>query len=270
MTDRLARPLLALGAVLGAALLVAPAPLQAPKPIRALYVTGGCCHDYTAQKKILPEGVSARANVVWTVVQEGGTSTNHKVSLYENPNWADGYDVVVHNECFADVKDTEFVRKITEPHKNGLPGIVVHCAMHTYRDLKEDDYREFLGVTTRSHGPQHPLDVKNLQPTHPIMKGFPAEWRTGNEELYAILKVWPGTTPLAQAYAIDNKKDHAVIWEHTYGKGRVFGTTLAHNNKTLSDPAFLDLFTRGLLWTVGQLDEEGKPRPGFGATTKAE
>ena len=32
-----------------------------PKPIRALMVTGGCCHDYEAQKKILSEGISARA-----------------------------------------------------------------------------------------------------------------------------------------------------------------------------------------------------------------
>ena len=38
------------------------------KPLKALLVTGGCCHDYTAQKKIIPEGVSARANVEWTIV----------------------------------------------------------------------------------------------------------------------------------------------------------------------------------------------------------
>ena len=34
-------------------------------------VTGGCCHDYEAQKKILSEGISARANVEWTIVHEG-------------------------------------------------------------------------------------------------------------------------------------------------------------------------------------------------------
>lgn len=60
-----------------------------PRPIRALLVTGGCCHDYNAQKTILPEGVSARARVERTVVQEGGSTTNHKVSIYELPGWAD-------------------------------------------------------------------------------------------------------------------------------------------------------------------------------------
>ncbi|MFP6671259.1 MAG: hypothetical protein VB857_07580, partial [Pirellulaceae bacterium] len=39
------------------------------KPIRALLITGGCCHDYARQKLILTRGISARANVQWTVVQ---------------------------------------------------------------------------------------------------------------------------------------------------------------------------------------------------------
>ena len=58
-------------------------------------------------------------------------------------------------------------------------------------------------------------------------------------------------------------KEHAVIWVNTYGKCRVFGTTLAHANKTFEDPAFLDLFTRGLLWACDQLDASGQPKPGY-------
>src|SRR5688572_356472 len=83
------------------------------KPLKALLITGGCCHDYERQKKILSEGISARANVEWTVVHEGEGpkkgGTNHKISIYEKEDWAKGYDVVVHNECFADVNDVQFV-----------------------------------------------------------------------------------------------------------------------------------------------------------------
>src|ERR1700743_2710294 len=88
---------------------------DAPKPIKALMVCGGCCHDYEAQKKILSEGISARANVEWTIVCEG-TDREHRVSIYENPDWAKGYDVVLHNECFGFVKDNDFVERITKPH----------------------------------------------------------------------------------------------------------------------------------------------------------
>ena len=259
----LRKALAALVAVLALAPPAGAAEKKADRPLRALLITGGCCHDYQSQKKIISEGVSARANVEWTIVHEGGSSTKHKVSIYDVPGWADKFDVVVHDECFADISERDFVEKVLAPHRQGTPAVVIHCAMHTFRALKTDEWREFLGVTTRSHGPQHPLEVKNLKPDHPIMRGFPSAWTTGNEELYAILKVWPNAEPLAQAYALDNKKNHAVIWTNTYGQGRVFGTTLAHNTVTMSDPVYLDMLTRGLLWSCNKLDEDGKPKSGY-------
>jgi type 1 glutamine amidotransferase len=254
-----------------AAALILPAFARAedPKPLRALYVTGGCCHDYTKQKVIIPEGVSARAKVEWTIVHEGGTSQDHRLSVFENPDWAKNFDVVVHNECFSQISDKDFIERVIAPIRNGTPLVIIHCAMHTFRDLKTDEWRECIGVTTRAHGPQQPLDVKNLKPTHPIMIGFPEVWKTGKEELYAILKVWPNTTPLAQAYALDNKKDHPVIWTNTFGKGRVFGTTIAHNNQTMSDPVYLDMLTRGLLWACDKLDDNGMAKPGYGVSSAA-
>ncbi len=234
-----------------------------PRPIRALLITGGCCHDYKEQINILSKGVSARARVEWTVVHEGGSSSNHRVSVYEQPNWAANYDVIVHNECFSAVTDKAFIEKALAPHRAGVGAVVVHCAMHTFHDLKTDEWREFLGVDTRGHGPQHPLEVKNLKPSDPIMKDFPSLWTTGNEELYAINRLFPTAVALAQAP--ENGKQHTVIWTNTYGQGRVFGTTIGHNNKTMQDPVYLDLLTRGLLWSVGQLDENGHPKPGYTA-----
>jgi type 1 glutamine amidotransferase len=250
------------------AVLIVPAfaSAQEAKPLRALYITGGCCHDYSKQRVIIPEGISARANVRWTIVHELTDKGDVRVNIYENPDWAKGYDVVVHNECFARINDKAFVERVANAHRNGTPAVMIHCTMHTFMDLKTDEWRECLGVSTRRHGPQQPLDVKNLKPDHPIMIGFPSEWKTGNEELYAIEKIWPDTTPLAQAYALDNKKDHAVIWTHTYGQGRVFGTTLAHNNATVSDPVYLDMLTRGLLWACDKLDDSGNPKPGYGVS----
>ena len=277
-TRRFAKSLLALAASIAAGLLISPVAdsgeARQAMPIKALLVTGGGYHDYNHQKTILTEGVSARANVQWTIHHDSSTQDNHKMPFFENPNWADGYDIVVHNECFAAVTDPDYVAKVLAPHKNGTPGIVVHCAMHTFRDMKSDEWREFLGVSTFRHGRQHPLDVKVLQADHPIMKGFPSSWITGNEELYRIEKLWPGTTPLAEAKAEDgDKKVNAVIWVHPYGKGKVFGTTIAHGNRTMADGVYLDLFTRGLLWATDKLDDEGKPKAGYGplaATPKAE
>ena len=66
--------------------------------LKGLLVAGGCCHDYERQVEIITEGLSQRASISWDVVYEGkGRDT--KVSIYKNPDWSKGYDIVVHNEC---------------------------------------------------------------------------------------------------------------------------------------------------------------------------
>ncbi|MBL9199544.1 MAG: hypothetical protein JNL39_03515, partial [Opitutaceae bacterium] len=44
------------------------APLFAAAPIRALLITGGCCHDYDLQSKAYIEGSKKFAAIAWTVV----------------------------------------------------------------------------------------------------------------------------------------------------------------------------------------------------------
>ena len=83
------------------------------RPIRALLITGGCCHNYALQTFALTNAVARHARVEWTIVNEGGSGTRAEIPLYDRPNWARGYDVVVHNECFADTQSPDYIRRIT-------------------------------------------------------------------------------------------------------------------------------------------------------------
>ena len=233
------------------------------KPLRVLLITGGCCHDYAHQARRLVEGSTERAHVEWTVEHDPRRGTKGKIDLYDDPKWAEAYDVVVHNECFAGTSDPEYIRKITSAHKAGAPAVVVHCAMHTYRGTKIDDWREFLGVTSRRHEHQseYPIDV--TEPDHPVMADFPKDWKSPKDELYVIEKVWPKTTVLATAKSERSGKSHAAFWVNQYGKARVFGTTFGHGNVTFDDAVFLDTVTRGLLWAAGKLGEDGRPIEGY-------
>src|SRR4051794_24038542 len=78
---------------------------DAPRPIRALLVIGGCCHDYAKQKDLITQGVSARANVQWAIAYDPDTGTKHLNPVYESADWAKNFDVIVHDECCSDVKD---------------------------------------------------------------------------------------------------------------------------------------------------------------------
>lgn len=223
------------------------------KKLKCLLVTGGCCHDYKFQSTALTMSSSAKADIDWTVVNKGGRGTKAEIDLYDDPKWSEGYDVVVHNECFANTNNPDYIKKIVDGHKGGTPAVVIHCAMHTYRAAKGDDWRKFLGVTSRHHEHQARYPVKTEKPDHPIMKGVPKDWVTPMDELYVIEKTWPNTTVLATSMSERNEKSHPVFWVNEFGGTRVFGTTYGHTNATFSDPVFLDLLTRGILWTAGEL-----------------
>ncbi len=228
------------------------------KPIKALFICGGCCHDYAKQKDIITKGISARANVDWTIAYDTDNGTSHINPVYNNADWSKGYDVVVHDECSADVKDLGVINRILKPHRDGLPAVVIHCGMHCYRSAGFPDvtpWFEFTGMQSTGHGAQLPIEIHFTDADSPITKGL-KDWTTIHEELYNNSAGKPLDTahPLATGAQGTNKT--IVAWTNEYkGKTKVFCTTIGHNNETCADPRYLDLVTRGLLWSVGKLDD---------------
>ncbi|GDX91917.1 hypothetical protein LBMAG46_19240 [Planctomycetia bacterium] len=243
--------------------------LAQQRPIRALLVLGGCCHDYPKQQKLLTEGISKRTEVEWTVSFDPDRGTTHLNPWYEKENWADGFDVVIHDECTSDVKDIKVVERILRPHREGLPAVVLHCGMHSYRTEgypQKTPWFEFTGLASTGHGPQEPIAISFLSETSAITKGMTG-WTTEKEELYnnSSGRLLETAEPLAlgkQSWAGrdggQQQAEAVCVWTNRYnGKTRVFATTLGHNNVTVGDDRYLDLVTRGMLWAVGRLDEAG-------------
>ena len=222
-------------------------------PISVLLITGGCCHDYDFQSKALQLAAKEQGKAInWTVVNEGGKGTKATIDFYKNPKWAEGFQVVIHNECFADTDDPEYIRSITKPHFDGVNAVVIHCAMHTYRSAKIDDWREMLGVTSRHHEHQSRYPVTVSKSGHPIMQGFPSDYVSAMDELYIIEKTWPATTVLATSKSEKTGDEQPVFWTNQYGKSRIFGTTYGHSKDTFSDPVFLRAVVQGIVWAAGK------------------
>ena len=237
-----------------------------PKPIRALLVTGGCCHDYKNQQELITKGVSARANVQWAIAYDADTTSEHLNPVYEKEDWANGFDVVVHDECSSDVKAEKIVERILKPHKDGLSAVLLHCGIHSYRTEgypESTPWFEFTGLASTGHGPQAPIDVTYVDKESAITKSL-ADWKTINEELYnnSAGKLLETAQPLAtgkQTFKNDDGTEttaEAVVgWTNTYnGKTQVFATTLGHDNETIGEAKYLDFVTRGLLWSVNKLE----------------
>jgi hypothetical protein len=255
--------------------------LAAPAPLRVLLITGGCCHDYAHQKDILKEGIKARANAVVDQVHTADSSTHPPLDILGKPDYSKGYDVIIHDECGSDISDPATIKAVLKPHLDGIPGVNLHCAMHSYRVGDPNEpvtfgaphglWFEYLGLQSSAHGPQEPISIHFLEPANPITKGL-KDWSTIKEELYNNVKVFDVAKPLARGAQVvtqngkQRTNDFVVVWTAEYGpkKTRVFSTTIGHNTETVADSRYLDLVTRGLLWATGHLKEDGTPAEGYG------
>ena len=268
--------------------------LQAPaaepgKPLQVLLVAGGCCHDYATQTQLLKKGIEARLRAHVEVVHNPDRSTTATFGIYEKDDWDKGYDVVLHDECSAGVTEKAYVERILAAHRRGTPAVNLHCAMHSYRwgnfgqpvvaGADNAGWFEMLGLQSTGHGPQQPITIAFGDRSHPITKPL-ADWKTINEELYNNIQVLPSAQVLAHGLQVfppktkpGDQPDPAakpaeakavVAWTNEYGpnRTRIFSTSIGHNNETVGDARYLDLVSRGILWTAGRLGDDGTPAAG--------
>jgi hypothetical protein len=206
------------------ALLAGPAVPLEKKPaaprLKALLITGGGYHDYKVLNPVITKKVSALASVHFTV--------KSGLDVLKNKKFADGYDVLVYNFCFAG-----------------------------------DDWTDCCGMKTRRHDAFAAFQIVKADKDHPAVKTLPDEWRTPGDELYQTIELGKRSTALLKGKNKKTKSEHVICWVSTYGKGKVFATTLGHDLKTTSLPEFHRLLANGLLWACGKLGKDGKPLAGY-------
>jgi type 1 glutamine amidotransferase len=277
--------------IFGIAIAADDKPAKAPAPLKVLLVAGGCCHDYPGQSEVLKAGIESIINAEVTVDFNPDTSTEATFARYESADWADEFDVIIHDECSANVTDPDYVNRILDAHRGGVPAVNLHCGMHSYRwgEFREPvesgadnaGWYEMIGIQSSSHGPKAPIDVTFTDKKHPITVGM-KDWTTIDEELYNNVQVFESGKGLASGSQMQMPKKKKgekadpnakpaeataiVAWTSEYGpkKTKIFSTTLGHFTETVADDRYLDLVTRGILWTTGKIEDDGTPAEGYG------
>lgn len=203
------------------------------------------------------------------------------------PNFND-YDVVVSNFGWKAALWPQGTQIAFENFiQNGGGLVTVHAANNAFpewpaynamigvggwggRDEKDGPYlyyddqghlvRETKAGKSGTHGKIHDLQITQ-RAEHPILRGLPKVWMHSKDECYGRLR---GPAKLLSILAtalcpIDQKgtgNHEPVLMTIEYGKGRIFHTTLGHEDYSFESVGFITTFLRGAEWAAsGQVTQ---------------
>ncbi|MDR0704300.1 MAG: ThuA domain-containing protein [Planctomycetaceae bacterium] len=161
------------------------------------------------------------------------------------------YDVLLlHFKNYKPLKRNEAAQKnLAKFVENGGGLFIFHFACGAFEDWKEFD--QYAGRVwdkqKRAHDPYGKFTVEYVDHEHPITKGL--ENFETSDELYTCLK--DSDVPihvLAEATSKVDKKRYPMAFTAEKGKGRIFHTTLGHDDKSVNHNGFQTLLQRAVYW----------------------
>ncbi|TKG89848.1 ThuA domain-containing protein [Puteibacter caeruleilacunae] len=223
--------------------------------LNVLIVDGFSNHDWK-QTSLVVKSILEESNLFHVDISTSPSEPGDTRWEAWRPNFK-AYDVVIQNTNNIGNKEikwpTEVQKDLEKYLRKGGGLFILHSANNAFPTWEE--YNMMIGLGWRSkdegialqvsndreivkvpvgegrstyHGPRNDEIIYILN-NHPINKGFPKEWKTPDMELYKFAR-GPAKNLTVLSYAKDEKTNinWPVEWVISYGKGRVYNSSMGH------------------------------------------
>ena len=248
---------------------------------KTLIITGQNNHNWKASSPILKQILDETGLFSSEIMITPGKGEDMKTF---NPDFTKYKLVVIdyNGDSWSEKTNSAFVEYV----KNGGGVVLYHAADNSFPAWKEYNEMSGLGgwgdrnqkdgpyvyyknnilVTDTSagnggsHGKRREFLVRTRITDHPITRDLPAAWLHGTDELYSQLR-GPAKNMqiLATAFADSaagggTMRDEPILMAITFGKGRIFHTTMGHADEgggpSMHCAGFIVTLQRGAEWAV--------------------
>ena len=248
---------------------------------KTLIITGQNNHNWKASSPILKQILDETGLFSSEIMITPGKGEDMKTF---NPDFTKYKLVVIdyNGDSWSEKTNSAFVEYV----KNGGGVVLYHAADNSFPSWKEYNEMSGLGgwgdrnqkdgpyvyyknnilVTDTSagnggsHGKRREFLVRTRITDHPITRDLPAAWLHGTDELYSQLR-GPAKNMqiLATAFADSaagggTMRDEPILMAITFGKGRIFHTTMGHADEgggpSMHCAGFIVTLQRGAEWAV--------------------
>lgn len=235
------------------------------KHVLVIAQTKGFEHDSVS------DGMAAIYNMgretgLWDAMLRTDTELITKKDLKRNTKNLDYFDalIFVSTTSELDLDDSQKADMMSFIKDDGKGFVGIHAALDT--NYKWPEYGEMIG----GWFDQHPWStfnapIVNEDPDFPAVRHFPhafvkydeiyqpKDW--SREKVHVLLSLDPGKLNYDNNPRI-HRTDHdfAVAWDKTYGKGRVFYSTLGHTQESWSDPDIRKMYFEAIRWVLGMTE----------------
>jgi type 1 glutamine amidotransferase len=246
---------------------------QVAKPRKSLLVIGdekGYRHEAISHAMATIERMGRESGLWDTHIRTDTEPLTKKKLEYNAKNLNDFDAVLFYTGGTLQMDDQQKADFLAFIRDDGKGFVGVHSATITF--TKWPEFGEMLGGYFDEH-PWGTFDAPVLMedPSFPGMQKFPPAF-TIKDEIYQVKQYSRDKTRVlmrldASKLDLNNPRVHradrdfAVSWAKTYGKGRVFYSTLGHVPENWDRPDVQAMYLGAIKWAMGLVDADVRPRP---------